>query len=256
MYSKLKHPKKNNWIIPIYVPINVKQQLFAFHHAGASSSIFYAWKDYLDNKTALYAIELPGRGTRFGEELIDDIDFIIDNITKAIVPFIDDKKIYFFGHSMGGVLAYEVILLLIQKKILQDTHLIVSAVSPPKYKQISFVEEHLYDNEKFEKILLQYDGIDQLLLENDEFKKVFFPIIRADFKAMFRYKRNVEKKPIDANITCILADNDKFVSIEKGLYWKEYTSKLFNFNIVKGKHLFINDINIIMPIISNILSLS
>ncbi len=55
----------------------------------------------------VHAIELPGRGTRQDEPPITEFTELIAPLIDALLPFAK-KDIALFGHSLGGLLAFEV----------------------------------------------------------------------------------------------------------------------------------------------------
>jgi surfactin synthase thioesterase subunit len=122
--------KENDWLLPIKVPQKVKRLLLTFHYAASSAAIFYAWKELLDEDTMLYAIELPGRGTRYEEEPVSDLKTIVLKIAESITPHLGNVPITIFGHSMGGILGFETASILLTENKYAIEQLIMSAVTP------------------------------------------------------------------------------------------------------------------------------
>src|SRR5260370_24843393 len=56
-------------------------------------------------------MEYPGHGTRFSEPAVADLALLVAALAGGIAPF-GDKPYYFFGHSMGAILAFELTLYL------------------------------------------------------------------------------------------------------------------------------------------------
>ena len=71
---------KNNWFRSIKEKQNSKLRLFCFHYSGGSASVFNGWSKDISNDVDLFALQLPGRENRFGEELLYSLDSVIASI--------------------------------------------------------------------------------------------------------------------------------------------------------------------------------
>lgn len=240
----------NKWFVPVKVSKKARNQLFAFHHAAASASTFYGWSQYLNEYTTLYAIELPGRASRLREEAISDIGTIARNIAQGIKPYLGTMPTFFFGHSMGGILAYETAVLLSSNSPID--HFIASAVSPPGYRQIS-IPIHNLDDEMFKKELIRYGGIPENLLTNIDFWDIYLPLARADFSMIANYTSFENELPLNWGITAIVGKTDSIVRVEKAQHWQKFTKNNFDLIEINGGHLFIQDKKNIVEVINTIL---
>ena len=75
--------------------------LFCLPYAGGSEAMYYGWKKYLDPGIELEAVELKGRGKRYGENFYKDLDDAVEDIYSNIKDKIMYNEYAFFGHSMG-----------------------------------------------------------------------------------------------------------------------------------------------------------
>ncbi|MBN9344328.1 MAG: hypothetical protein BGO76_09070 [Caedibacter sp. 38-128] len=242
---------ENKWLIPIKAPKKTERLLFTFHYAAASASIFYPWRNILDENTKVYAVELPGRGTRYEEEPISDIKTITMKIAEAIRPHLGSAPVTFFGHSMGGLLAYETAILLSLDCEKPIDHFIASAVNPPGYRQIRTQTQ--IDDEIFKKELIKYGGIPDSLLTNIDFWDIYLPTARVDFAMVMNYTPSEKPVPLNCNITAIVGKRDDIVKVEKAKHWKKLTKSSFNLIEIDGGHLFIKETKRIVEIVNSIL---
>ncbi|MCO7226510.1 thioesterase II family protein [Pleionea sp. CnH1-48] len=81
-------------------------RIFCFPYAGGSAAIYSDWAKDLPFLEVI-AIQLPGRGSRLTEPLVDSIEHMANELSKTILPLLD-KPFIFFGHSNGATLCYEV----------------------------------------------------------------------------------------------------------------------------------------------------
>ena len=54
----------------------------------------------------MYPVQLPGRGSRVREAPLADVPTLVEEIIKALLPFLN-CDFAFFGHSMGALIAFE-----------------------------------------------------------------------------------------------------------------------------------------------------
>lgn len=86
----------------------VSLQLFCLPYSGASATLFRRWQPSLPGWIRLLPLELPGRGLRFGEALHTDAASLVAQLAGELHGTLDSASPYaFFGHSLGGLLAFE-----------------------------------------------------------------------------------------------------------------------------------------------------
>ncbi|WP_187445066.1 thioesterase II family protein [Rossellomorea vietnamensis] len=209
--------------------------MFCFSHAGGSSSSYRKWIPYCDKKgIEIIAIQLPGRENRIREKPVDDLNALALMLTKEISHYLD-KPYIFFGHSMGGIISYEVSKLLLKGNFKLPKHLFISSTKAPHIKPASKGIYNLSDSELISK-LKDLNGTPIELLKNIELMSLFLPAIRADFKIAETYFREVCMLPIP--ISVFLGDKDT-VKLSSVLKWKEHTTNRFEHRIFKGDHFYL-----------------
>ena len=110
----MKKCKLSNGLINMTEVRNSKK-IFFFPFAGGSASYYFKFADFfnLENIETI-AIQLPGRENRYFEEKLYSIDDMALSIFEELSDHLTEEY-YFFGHSMGGILIYEVLKLLKSK---------------------------------------------------------------------------------------------------------------------------------------------
>src|SRR3990167_9190298 len=81
-------------------------RLFCFSYAGGHAGQYFPWLSLIPDEIQLCAIELPGRATRMNEPLVNDMSILVDQLMPDFLHHIDQRPINFFGHSIGGYLAF------------------------------------------------------------------------------------------------------------------------------------------------------
>src|SRR5215203_1733364 len=93
------------WILEGLAQKPGRCRLFCFPYAGGGASLFSSWNS-LSPVAEVAAVQLPGRENRLREPPAKRLDDIIPGILEAIGPQLCGQWAV-FGHSFGGLVAYE-----------------------------------------------------------------------------------------------------------------------------------------------------
>ena len=212
--------------------------LVCFPHAGGGASFFKSWLKYLHEDIELLALQLPGR-----EELLSETpNTDIQNIVSSIIPILTtklDKPFYFFGHSMGAILAYEIIKRFEQLKFNLPEKLFVSGFRavhlPDRNPKI-----HKLNEEKFLHGVRLYDGISIEVEKYPELLQLMLPALLADFTAVENYSYT-HKSKISVPIVAFGGKEDKTVDTDELQDWSKHTNSAFNYYLFKGGHFYLSE---------------
>jgi medium-chain acyl-[acyl-carrier-protein] hydrolase len=100
-------------------------RLFCFPYAGGAALTFRTWPDSLPITIQICPVELLGRGKRIASVPFTRLQLLVQAIAIAILPYLD-KPFAFFGHSMGGLVSFELARLLRKKYGKSPVHLFIS----------------------------------------------------------------------------------------------------------------------------------
>ncbi len=243
--------ERNVWFTKYKQNNNATIRLFCFHYAGGSASTFRGWVEDLDDFVELIAIQLPGRENRYGEMLINNINQIIDNLSLHFNQYLN-KPFVFLGHSLGALIAFELVRSLRRKGKPQPKQLIVSATRAPQVKFNKHII-HKLDDANFSKELMKYNGMPRVIIENKELFSLLMPIVRADFCVSETYQY-LHERPLSCPITAFGGLNDNTFSQEDLVRWKDQTVSSFNDHYFQGDHFFIkSSYNEVINIVNKIL---
>ncbi|MES2296363.1 MAG: thioesterase domain-containing protein [Pseudomonadota bacterium] len=154
-------------------------RLYCFCYAGGSAANYANWQAELSPQVEICAIELPGRGSRFGETPMSSLPLLTETVAREIarnspMPFA------FFGHSLGALLAFEVARYLQHQGLPKPLHLFASGASAPQHRS-SKKKIHLLGDSEFIEELKNYNGTPPAVLAHRELMELLLPMIRADF---------------------------------------------------------------------------
>lgn len=214
-------------------------ELFCLPYAGGSSAIFSSWSRELNPHIHCVPIELSGRGRRFGDLFYADMKEMVNDVFNIITKDCELKPYAIFGHSMGGIVAYELAKKIEQNGLKMPEKVFVSAAHPPIHNK-SKKWSKLPDEEFMER-LNSLGGIESGLLHNKEFLDLYIPILKADFSILENYQFNHKDRSINSDLVIFSATNDQYISREKLNDWATFTSKEAIFHEFEGNHFFINE---------------
>ncbi len=230
--------KMDSWITFPKPNPKADLRLFCFPYAGGSSTIFRPWLNKLLNNIEICPIELPGRGSKIKQAPLNRLEPIIESFSLQIKPYLD-KPFAFFGHSMGGILSFELTRLLYKKYKIGPVHLFISARSAPQIIDSKPPIHTLPESDFIEK-LRDYNGTPNAVLQNKELMQLFLPILRADFAVLETYTYH-HAPPLECPISVFGGLEDNKVSVENLEPWRAQTNNNFCLKMFPGGHFFIND---------------
>lgn len=229
---------KNLFLKKLKTSSQANLNLLLFHHAGGAASSYQPWIQYLQHDFNLYALQLPGREERLGEPFFTDLAPIIDALLPEIIAL--DAPFLLFGHSLGGLAAYELsVRLQLHAPEFMPLHLYVSAHRAPHRKNTSLKPDEFSDAQFINAIAKSYGGIPQEVLDSPDLIEFLMPRLRADFQicANYTYQQN---PPLEIPLTCLGGTADNSVALENLGEWEAYTKAAFRCHEFAGDHFFLN----------------
>lgn len=212
-----------------------KLRVFLFPFAGGNSYTFQFLEQFFDDDIELCYVELPGRGIRMTEPLYTSLDSLVDHLTEGLMPYMDMPYV-FFGHSMGALIAYEVIKRLSEMNLELPHKLFISSMSAP-HLGLNKGDLHRLPDDEFKSKIAALDGTPQALIDNEELFEILLPIIRADFQMCETYSFNTSQK-ISIPVVAFGGTEDPIVSREALQRWAELTSESCHAILYPGGHFY------------------
>jgi medium-chain acyl-[acyl-carrier-protein] hydrolase len=234
MKTSLLH---NNWVACAKPNPQAKFRLFCFHYAGGGASAFRTWSNSLPQSVEVCAIELPGRGSRLMEPPFTQLEPLIQKLTRVLLPYLD-KPFAFFGHSMGGLVSFELTRLLRREYGVSPVHLLVSGHRAPQLPDPD-PPIHALPESEFLQELRRFNGTPQAVLENAELMELLLPTLRADFAVVETYAYTPDP-PLDCPIAAFGGLHDREVSCDELEAWREQTNASFLLEMFPGDHFFLH----------------
>jgi medium-chain acyl-[acyl-carrier-protein] hydrolase len=214
-------------------------RLYCFHHAGGAGSVFFTWPDVLPEWIEVHAVQLPGREKRAREPLCRNVPEVVEGLLDAIGA--DDVKPFaFYGHSLGGALAYALALELHRLGRSMPSLFLVSARRAPDTPR-RWAPFHQLPKQSFLRTLQTiYGNLPGFLYENPGLLDHFFPIMQADMELLNSLEIDDVRAPLfDCPMVVFGGKEDPSVTYEELSGWERHTtSDSFELCMIGGDHLF------------------
>jgi len=213
-------------------------RLFCFPFAGGSSVMFAGWGERMKPEIEVWAALPRGRGMRFREKPVETLEAMVEEYLAALKPFLD-APFAFYGHSLGGLMAFEMTLRLRAEGLPIPERVFVGATAPPHLGLIHEEIHHLADAEFVTAIQERYGGIPAEVLNEPELLEIFIPPLKADFAAYERY-RFAGGGRMTCPVTAFAGVDDGGVAPALVEEWERHTEAEFSFAAVPGDHFFLS----------------
>ncbi|MGZ9225821.1 MAG: thioesterase II family protein [Anaerolineales bacterium] len=214
-------------------------RLFFFPYAGAGSTLYNAWTRLFSPEIEIYLVHLPGRDKRIRETPFIKFPPLAEALSQALVRYLD-RPFSFFGHSMGGLVSFEVARQLRRHYALTPVHLFISGRWAPHIPDARPKLQQLPEKEFLAAIESRYGELPRVVLEDQELLKLFLSILRADLTLLENYQYTTEA-PLECPISVFGGAQDSNVSREELLAWRDQTTSHFDLKMFPGAHFFIQD---------------
>lgn len=228
----------NAWFVCTQANPEADTRLFLFPYAGGGPAVFRKWSAKPLNHTEAWIAHYPGRGSRHSESPVKQITTLAERLSQAIQPLLD-KPFALFGHSLGGLVAFELARYLRKGNLPQPTVLFVSACGAPHLPD-PHPPIHTLPGSEFTEALKELNGIPSELFHQSNVMELLVPILRADLEAIESYLYTPNEPPLNCTIIAFGGLDDPRVSRERLEGWISHTDSSFKSQYFPGDHFFIN----------------
>lgn len=208
-------------------------RLICVPFSGGSAESYRSLGKSIDS-ILVSTVELPGRGRRFPEPLLDDCHAMAADLLRQMRPHLFEPYVL-YGHSLGSLLVYLVARLARAQGLPQPRAMIVSGGRAPSH----VVDRgcHRLPKPELLDVLRDLGGCPPAVLAEPELMDLYEPIMRADFAGLASYRHRPEA-PFEFPITVLIGTEDE-VSEEAARAWQSETEQPLQLHRFPGDHFFI-----------------
>lgn len=233
----------SQWLVRPHIRPASSCRLFCFPYAGVGASAFRRWPASLGSDVDVVAIQPPGRESRHREPALPNVLEVVAAVVTELEPLLD-RPYALFGHSLGGVIAFEVARELLRRGRSAPVRLFVSASRPPQLASSHPPVRDLPDLDLLKEIDRRYGAtVPVQVMESSELRALFVPSLRADIGALETYV-HAPGVPLPCPISAFAGAADLMVPPSAVEQWRAYTAGPFTLRIVNGAHLFIQSAHV------------
>ena len=164
------------------------------------------------------------------------MDRLVPVLSDRVRPLLD-RPYAFYGHSLGGKLAFETARNLRRSGGQPPVHLFVAACPAPQIPWLHPLMHILQEREFLEEVSRRYGGVPQQVVEDPELRALFLPQLRADVTLLETY-RYLAEEPLDCGITAFGGVDDRLATHSQLDPWRLQTRRSFRKQMLQAGHFF------------------
>lgn len=184
-------------------------------------------------------MQLPGRENRLREQPFRAMAPLVAALADQVEPLLD-RPYCIFGHSMGALIAFELVRELRQRGLAEPARLFASGASAPQIPRDEPPLHALPDDEFVRQLTERYQGIPKEVLEHRELLDLVLPTLRADLAAIETYVYR-DGPPLACGVSAFAGDQDSHVTPDELSAWSEVTSGPFESARFAGDHFYLHE---------------
>ena len=227
-----------DWLVSSLHDSAAPRRVICFPYAGGGSAVFKDWQAALGAGVEVLAVAPPGRDHRHRAPAVATMD----ELMAALVPHLMSlrpKPTVYFGHSLGGLVAYEAARRVLSLGDHSVNKLVVSATQIPGAPSIMRGSIADMTDDHFLSEIIALGGTPEEVVDEPELLRFFLPQLRADFELYERY-RPAHVAPLRIPIVGLAGTDDQLARPEQVAQWANLTVTAFRNGVIPGGHFFLH----------------
>jgi surfactin synthase thioesterase subunit len=209
--------------------------LVCFPFAGGGASAFAAWRRALAPDLAVCAVQPPGREGRAAEDRFREYSAYREALIEALLPVLARRRVAFYGHSLGGWVAWDVARALSAAGT-APLGLIVGAQRAPSCPY-PFRNASTMEDAELIGFLRRCDDRTDGLTGSITFIQWMLPLLRDDLRLCETHAAT--NAQVSFPICALSGRSDPLVSESDVSAWARHTRSDFRHSAIEGGHFFI-----------------
>lgn len=199
---------------------------------------FRSWGAHLPPEVEVCPVELPGRGSRWQEQPLTELNTLVAALAPAILEVCGCRPFACFGHSLGGLISFELARHLSREYGHPPAHLLISGCKAPHLPDRE-PPIHALPHPEFLAKIRSFNGTPAAVLDNHELMELLIPVLRADFALIETYTYQPEP-PLVCPLTVFGGLADPKVDRSALEAWQVQTRSEFLLRLFSGDHFFLH----------------
>lgn len=213
-------------------------RLFVFHHSGGSHLMYRDWPSGFPADWDVQVPDAPGRGPRDERPALGDTGALLDYFLHELDSRLTGR-FALFGHSMGGLVAYEL------------TRRLIDLGRPPVWLGVSArgtlhpdgdpTRRHLLSDAELRRELAAMGGTPSTVLDHQELWDLFAPTIRADLRISETWRTEPLTAPLPVPLSVFGGTGDRVAPRHRLEGWEAASEHFLGLHQFDGGHFYFQD---------------
>ncbi|MFL6139502.1 MAG: thioesterase II family protein [Frankiaceae bacterium] len=226
------------WFVPVDSNPDAEARLFLFPYAGGNAGMYREWMDLFPASISVQGVQLPGRLNRREEGRFTEMEPLMEVMVEAFVAELDDRPYAFFGHSMGGLVAYRLAVAL-ERELGTPPALIGAAGWSPEGFYMPTEEQIALPQDELVSWIVSLGSLPPAIYEDPEMLRITIPPTRDDLLICARYVEDGAK--VDTAVVTYTGKDDPLMTRESAATWADHCTTYLGNCEFPGGHFFIYD---------------
>lgn len=220
---------------------DARQDLVCLPFCGGGAGAYAGWANAMPPGTDLATICYPGRDGRYLEEYARDWDALAEDVLAALAT-LTERPYVLFGHSLGGLLALDVTVRLLERDVPAPRSLVLSAVGAPRpglpakdmFPGTPWLES---SDEEILEWMRTFGILPGYALDEPDLRDMAVEIMRADIRVRDSYtcERDVT---VDLPVQLLTGLSDTVIPPDAGERMKKVAVGGFRHDLLPGAHFY------------------
>lgn len=211
--------------------------LVCLPHSGGPASMFKSWKTQLALPIEVLAVQYPGHEGRWASPLCREAVEIVEPLAAAFVERVTGPFAV-FGHSLGALLAFDLVRTVRQRCGREPLHLFVSGSRAP-HTADRRRPVHTKSDAELLAHLRALGGVSDELLEHPDLVAAILLRVRLGTQ-MYEAYTCVPDAPLQCPLTVLAGEQDSVVDADQLGGWAAHTTGPFELAWLPGGHFFVS----------------
>ncbi|PYC71606.1 putative thioesterase [Micromonospora arborensis] len=213
-------------------------RLVLLPYAGGSAAAYRSWVAALPEWVEPIGVELPGHGARRGEAPVTTAGAVTAALAAELAGM-PPAELVLFGHSMGGLLAFETARRMRERAGVPPAGLLISGFDAPWAPQAGRLRLPAPDDPRLLERLAGLGGVPSAVLADPALSSLLLPPLRADLELLRRYATQ-PGEPLGCPVRVYRGTGDPLTSDAGTRAWRRESDD-FGERAFGGGHFYLQD---------------